>query len=294
MSRIVRVGIVGCGIMGSGIAESCARAGCDVIVRELGDQALEAGAGRVRASLDRAVRGGKLDATDRDAVLSRLRFTTDLGDFADRELVVEAVAEQPALKAEVFAALDRIVPPGAVLASNTSSIPIAELASATSRPGAVVGMHFFNPVPVLPLVELVPSVLTDEATLAAAERFATEVLGKSVIRSEDRAGFIVNALLVPYLLAAIRMVEAGFASAADVDAGMELGCAQPMGPLRLADFIGLDTVESIAESLLAEFAEPLYAPPPLLRRMVAAGLLGRKSGRGFHDYAAAGEPGARR
>lgn len=284
MSRFARVGVIGCGIMGSGIAECCARAGCDVIVCERDEEALEAGKARIDRSLERAVRGGKLDEDGLASTRSRLQLTTDLTRLADRELAIEAVAEQPAMKAEIFAALDAILPLDAIIASNTSSIPIAELAASTSRPASVVGMHFFNPVPVLPLVEIVPSVLTSEATRASAEAFATDVLGKNVIHSKDRAGFIVNALLIPFVLSAIRMVEAGFASASDIDDGMELGCAQPMGPLRLADFIGLDTVMSIAESLLAEFAEPLYAPPALLRRMVAAGLLGRKSGRGFHDY----------
>ncbi|GAA3856388.1 3-hydroxybutyryl-CoA dehydrogenase [Saccharothrix violaceirubra] len=276
---------MGAGLMGSGIAEVCARAGLDVVVADVSAEATEAGRGRIAASLGKAVRGGKLGTEDRDAALERLRFTTDLTDLRDRDLVVEAVAENEQVKIEVFRTLDAVVAdPRAILASNTSSIPIAKLATATGRPGQVVGVHFFNPVPVLKLVELVPSLLTDERTVTRAEEFATGTLGKQVIRSQDRAGFVVNALLIPYLLAAVRMLESGFASAADIDAGMVLGCAHPMGPLRLADLIGLDTTRAIAESLYAEFKEPLYAPPPLLLRMVDAGLLGRKSGRGFHDY----------
>ncbi len=284
MSEITRVGVVGCGIMGSGIAEAVARAGRDVVVSEVDEAVLAAGRARIERSLERALERGKIDLAAKELALARLRFVTGLEALADRELVIEAVAEDLALKSEVFGELDRLLPAGAVLASNTSSIPIADLASATGRPGSVVGMHFFNPVPVLELVEVVPSVLTDEATVVAAERFASAVLGKTVVRARDRAGFVVNALLVPYLCSAIRMVENGLATARDVDRGMELGCAHPMGPLRLADLIGLDTLLAIAESLHAEHAEPHLAPPPLLRRMVSAGLLGRKSGRGFHDY----------
>lgn len=212
-------------------------------------------------------------------------FTGSLEDLADRQLVVEAVVEHPDAKAEVFAALDKIVEdPAAVLATNTSSFPVMRLGMATGRADRVVGLHFFNPVPVMPLVEVVTSLHTSAETVATAEEFATRALGRTVIRSQDRAGFVVNALLIPYLLSAIRMTESGFASPADMDAGMELGCAHPMGPLKLADLIGLDTVASIAESLYDEFKEPLYAPPPLLRRMVEAGPLGRKTGRGFHTY----------
>ncbi|GAA2676239.1 3-hydroxyacyl-CoA dehydrogenase [Actinosynnema pretiosum] len=271
--------------MGAGIAEVCARAGVDVVVREVSAQAADAARERVSGSLERAVGRGKLDAGERDAALGRLRFTTGVGDLADRDLVVEAVAEQEAVKARVFAELDEVVErPDAILASNTSSIPITRLGRATKRPEQVVGIHFFNPVPVLKLVELVPSMLTGADVLERAEAFAVGVLGKQVIRASDRAGFVVNALLVPYLLSAIRMVESGFATAEDVDSGMVLGCAHPMGPLRLADLIGLDTVKAIADSLYEEHKEPLHAAPPLLLRMVDAGLLGKKSGRGFHDY----------
>lgn len=285
-SDIQRVGVVGCGLMGSGIAEVCSRAGLDVIVREINAGAAEAGQKRLTNSLDRGVRSGKLTEAERDAALARLTFTTDLGDLADRQLVIEAVIEDEALKTEVFTILDKVVTdPNAILASNTSSIPVMKLGIATQRPENVVGVHFFNPVPVLRLVELVTSLLTSPETAGRAEAFATDVLHKKVIRSQDRAGFVVNALLIPYILSAIRMMESGFATAADIDTGMVEGCNHPMGPLHLADLIGLDTTLAVADSLYAEFKEPLYASPPLLSRMVEAGLLGRKAGRGFYDYA---------
>lgn len=282
---VTRFGVVGCGLMGSGIAEVAARAALDVTVREVDATGCERGRDRIAASLARAVRAGKIDDTVQDEVLARIAFTTDFDDLSDRQFVVEAVVEDEAEKTQVFAALDKVVEdPDAVLASNTSSIPIMKLAMATSRPHAVIGVHFFNPVPVLRLVELVPSLLTGEETIATAERVAVDTLGKRVIRSKDRAGFVVNALLIPYLLSAIRMLESGFATAADIDAGMMEGCAHPMGPLALADLIGLDTTMAVAKSLYEEFKEPLYAPPPLLSRMVDAGLLGRKTGRGFYEY----------
>ncbi|MFF0061479.1 3-hydroxybutyryl-CoA dehydrogenase [Streptomyces sp. NPDC005279] len=285
MAGIERIGIVGCGLMGSGIAEVCARAGRDVIVVETSRAAADAGRRRITGSFDRATAAGKLSAEDRDAALARIATTADMDLMADRDLVVEAVAEDEAAKVEVFTRLDAIVKrQDAILASNTSSIPVIRLAAATARPEHVVGLHFFNPVPVLPLVELVPSLLTGESTAQRAEAFASDVLGKQVVRARDRAGFIVNALLVPYLLAAVRMVESGTASVEDIDRGMTLGCAHPLGPLALTDLIGLDTTQAIAESMYEEFREPLYAPPPLLARMVDAGLLGRKSGRGFHTY----------
>lgn len=280
-----RLGVIGCGLMGSGIAEVAARAGLDVAVREINEGALEAGRKRLTSSFDRALRGGKISESDRDAALARLTFTTELEAFADRDVVVEAIAENERLKAEIFGTLDKVVTrPDAIFASNTSSIPIMKLGVATSRPEQVVGIHFFNPVPVQKLVEIVPSLLTSERTVAAAESFAAEALGKQTIRSTDRAGFVVNALLVPFLLSAIRMLEAGLAAADDIDNGMVLGCAHPMGPLKLCDLIGLDTIKGVADSMYAEFKEPLYAAPPLLLRMVDAGLLGRKSGRGFHTY----------
>jgi 3-hydroxybutyryl-CoA dehydrogenase len=283
---IERVGVVGAGLMGSGIAEVCARAGLDVIVREVDAAACERGRARIVGSLDRGVRNGKLAEVDRDAAIAHLGFTTDFAEMADRQLVVEAVIEDETLKTDVFRALDRhVVDPEAILASNTSSIPIMKLGIATGRPEQVIGIHFFNPVPVLRLVELVTSLLTSPTTSERAQSFAADVLHKRVIRSQDRAGFVVNALLIPYILSAIRMMESGFATAEDIDTGMVEGCNHPMGPLRLADLIGLDTTTAVAESLYAEFKEPLYAAPPLLSRMVEAGLLGRKSGRGFYDYA---------
>ncbi|MFG2894755.1 3-hydroxybutyryl-CoA dehydrogenase [Streptomyces sp. NPDC048248] len=284
-SAVERIGVVGCGLMGSGIAEVCARAGRDVIVVETGRGAADAGLRRLTGSLDRATAAGKLSAPDRDAALARVTVTTDLEALADRDLVIEAVAEDEAAKVAVFGRLDATVRrPDAILATNTSSLPVIRLAAATARPQQVIGLHFFNPVPVLPLVELVPSLLTGEDTTRRARSFAADVLGKEVVQAADRAGFIVNALLVPYLLDAVRMAESGAASAADIDRGMRLGCAHPLGPLALADLIGLDTTRAIAESLYEEFREPRYAPPPLLDRMVDAGLLGRKSGRGFHTY----------
>jgi 3-hydroxybutyryl-CoA dehydrogenase len=271
--------------MGSGVAEAAARAGLDVKVVDLDQATLERGRERLRTSISRAEKAGKLTGTEAESSLDRIEFSADIGSLADRQLVVEAVVESEAEKVAVFQALDKVVEdPGAVLASNTSSIPIMKLAMATSRPSQVIGIHFFNPVPVLPLVELVTSLLTSDETAAIAHRFATEQLGKQVIRSQDRAGFIVNALLIPYILSAVRMLESGFATAEDIDLGMVKGCAHPMGPLHLADLIGLDTTMAVANSLYEEFKEPLYAPPPLLARMVEAGLLGRKSGRGFYDY----------
>ncbi|MEV0399685.1 3-hydroxybutyryl-CoA dehydrogenase [Actinoallomurus sp. NPDC050550] len=285
MSDITRIGVIGCGLMGSGIAEVCARSGLDVIVREIDESAAEAGRARIEKSMRRAVDAGKLGGDDRDAALARLRFTTGLDALADRDLVIEAATENPQVKAALFTELDAVVKrPDAILATNTSSIPIIQVARATTRPAQVVGLHFFNPVPVQRLVEVIPSVLTAEAVLERARVFATEALGKTAITAPDRSGFVVNALLVPYLLSAVRMLEAGHATAEDIDTGMTLGCAHPMGPLRLCDLIGLDTLVSVAESLYEEFKEPLYAAPPLLRRMVDAGLLGRKSGRGFYDY----------
>ena len=284
-SAITRIGVVGCGLMGSGIAEVCSRAGLDVVVREVSVEAAEAGQQRVVNSFDRGVRSGKITEAERDTALALLTFTTDLGDMADRQLVVEAVMEDERLKTEVFAMLDKVVADErAILASNTSSIPVMKLGIATRRPEQVVGIHFFNPVPVLRLVELVTSLLTAPETVQRAEAFATDVLHKKVIRSQDRAGFIVNALLIPYILSAIRMMESGFATPTDIDTGMVEGCNHPMGPLHLADLIGLDTTLAVADSLYTEFKEPLYAPPPLLSRMVEAGLLGRKAGRGFFDY----------
>lgn len=281
---IERVGVVGCGLMGSGIAEVCARAGLDVIVHEIDPAAAERGRERITSSLERAVTAGKLAEADRASAISSLGFTTDLADLADRDLVIEAAIENEAAKTAIFTQLDAVVNPAAILASNTSSIPIMKLAMATSRPANVIGMHFFNPVPVMNLVEVVTSLLTSDSTQDRIGTFAATNLSKRVIRSQDRAGFIVNALLIPYILSAIRMLESGFATAADIDAGMVEGCNHPMGPLALADLIGLDTTMAVAESLYDEFREQLYAPPPLLARMNEAGLLGRKAGRGFYEY----------
>jgi 3-hydroxybutyryl-CoA dehydrogenase len=287
MREITRVGVAGCGLMGSGIAEVCARGGLDVVVREIDDGAAAAGRARIEGSLARAVRAGKLDPEDRDAALARIRVTTDLADLADRELIIEAATENPAVKAALFAELDRVAAdPDVILATNTSSIPIVQVARATTRPERVVGLHFFNPVPVQRLVEVIPSVLTSAPAVLGVTDLVTKALGKTVIKAPDRSGFVVNALLVPFLLSAIRMLEAGYASAEDIDQGMVLGCAHPMGPLRLSDLIGLDTLKAVADSMYEEYKEPLYAAPPLLRRMTDAGLLGRKSGRGFYDYEA--------
>ncbi|GAA4685072.1 3-hydroxybutyryl-CoA dehydrogenase [Pseudonocardia yuanmonensis] len=277
------VGVVGCGLMGAGIAEVAARAECPVTVVESDDDRARAGLGRIESSLRRAEKRGRIGSADE--VLDRITVSTDLEALTDRTLVVEAIAESEEAKVRLFGDLDRIVESDtAVLASNTSSIPIMKLAVATERPEQVLGVHFFNPVPVLSLVELVPSLLTSTGTVAVARAFVEGTLGKKAIDCQDRAGFVVNALIVPFILSAIRMVESGFASAEDIDEGLVRGCAHPQGPLRLADLIGLDTTEAIADSLYAEFKEPLYAPPPLLVRMVEAGLLGRKSGRGFHTY----------
>jgi 3-hydroxybutyryl-CoA dehydrogenase len=282
---VQRCSVVGCGIMGAGIAEVAARAGCDVVVLEATDELAAAGAQRVDRSLARAVASKRLSEFDAEAARHRLSYVTDYEALADREIVMEAVAESEPVKLEVFSRIDAVVRDrGAVLASNTSSIPITRLAAATSRPEAVLGMHFFNPVPVLPLVELVASLSSSTETVARARSFCTDVLEKTVIDAKDRAGFVVNALLIPYLLSAIRMLEAGFATAEDIDQGMVKGCAHPMGPLALADLIGLDTTRAIAESLFQEFKESHFAPPPLLSRLVEAGRLGRKSGQGFFSY----------
>ncbi|MFL6115251.1 MAG: 3-hydroxybutyryl-CoA dehydrogenase [Catenulispora sp.] len=282
-SVIERVGVVGVGQMGSGIAEVCARGGLDVIVADEDAEGLKRGRDRIAVSLKRAVKAGKLTEAEAEAALGRIRFTEDLDDFADRQLAVEAVVEIEDVKTAVLRKLDLILSEDAILATNTSSIPIMRLGTATSRPANVVGVHFFNPVPVLKLVEVIPSLATSAETKARAVAFA-EQLGKHPVVAQDRAGFVVNSLLIPYLLAAIRMAESGFASAQDIDAGMVLGCAHPMGPLALSDLIGLDTVKLAAEAMYEEFKEPLYTPPALLLRMVEAGRLGRKTGRGFYEY----------
>ncbi|WP_183099584.1 3-hydroxybutyryl-CoA dehydrogenase [Nocardioides pelophilus] len=277
-----RIGVVGGGLMGSGIAEVCARAGCDVLVAESDAPAAEAARARIEKSVRRAAERGKI--LHPDDVLAKVRVTTDLDEMADRDLVIEAIVENEAAKVDLFTRLDKIVQPDAILASNTSSIPIMKLAVVTERPQQVLGVHFFNPVPVLKLVELVPSLMTSEETTTRSRAFVEQQLGKQAILCQDRAGFVVNALLIPFILSAIRMMESGFATAEDIDHGLVLGAAHPQGPLALADLIGLDTTKAVAESLYEEFKEPLYAPPPLLARMVDAGLLGRKTGRGFYTY----------
>ncbi|WP_375231988.1 3-hydroxybutyryl-CoA dehydrogenase [Streptomyces sp. NWU339] len=284
--KVDRLGVVGCGLMGSGIAQVAAVAGLDVLVAEASREAVEAGKRRITASLDRGVQRGELTEEQRETALGRMAFTTDVGDLGDRQFVIEAVVEHAEAKSEVMRALDKaLASPEAILATNTSSLPVVDLAVVTQRPAHVVGVHFFNPVPVQRLVEVIPAVTTSKETYARARDFVTDRLGKEVIRAPDRSGFVVNALLVPYMMSAVRMLESGSASASDIDRGMELGCAHPMGPLRLLDFVGLDTAQAAAESMYEEYKEPLYAPPALLRRMVAAGHLGRKSGRGFYDYA---------
>lgn len=285
MNGIRRVGVVGCGVMGAGVAEVCARAGLEVLVAVSRPASIDAGRKRLTGSLEHAVRKGKITEATRDAALARVSFTADLTDFADRQFVVEAIAEQESVKLDVFATLDKVVEDeDAILGSNTSSFPIVQLGGVTARPDKVIGVHFFNPAPVLPLVEVVGSVLTDESTLHRTESFVTDVLGKQVVRTKDRSGFVVNALLIPYLLSAVRMLESGVASMEDIDKAMVLGCAHPMGPFSLIDLIGLDTVAAISESLYKEFREPHYSPPPLLARMVSGGLLGKKTGRGFYHY----------
>jgi 3-hydroxybutyryl-CoA dehydrogenase len=283
---VQRVGIVGGGIMGTGIAEVCAKADLDVALVEVGETAAARASQRLDTSLERAVSRGKLDAAHAKRARDSVVFASDFSVLADREIVIEAVVEDKQAKLDVFSRLSRVVQDDtAILASNTSSIPIVELAAATGdRAGHVLGLHFFNPVPVLALVEIIPSLLTDDAVSARATAFAAEQLGKDPIQAPDRAGFTVNALLIPYVLSAIRMFEQGLATAEDIDRGMVKGCAHPMGPLALADLIGLDTVMGVAETLYAEHREQLFAPPPLLQRLVAAGLLGRKTGRGLYSY----------
>ena len=284
-TAIERVGVIGAGQMGGGIAEVCARAGVDVTVFETTDALVAAGRNRISKSLERGVSAGKITERERDGALDKLRFTTKLADLADRQLVIEAVIEDENVKADIFSRLDEIITdPDAVLASNTSSIPIMKIAAATKNPARVLGLHFFNPVPVLPLVELVTTLETGAGAASRTEHFAGAVLGKQVVRCSDRSGFVVNFLLVPYLLSAIRMVEAGVATIEDVDKAVVAGLSHPMGPLRLSDLIGLDTLKLIADKMFDEFKETHYAPPPLLLRMVEAGRLGKKSGQGFYSY----------
>jgi 3-hydroxybutyryl-CoA dehydrogenase len=282
---IQRVGVVGGGFMGSGIAEVAARAGFDVRVVEPDEAGLERARRAVGRSVARGVAAGKLAEEEAAELHDRIGYTIRVADLAGCDLVVEAVPEDQRVKRDVFAALDAAVDADTILASNTSSIPIAELAAATTNPGRVLGLHFFSPVPVMKLVEVVVALETSEETVERASAFS-KAIGKHPIRTKDRSGFVVNMLLVPYLMAAVRMYEDGFASREDIDEGMRLGCGHPMGPLTLCDFIGLDVLYAVCNSLYEEFKRDEYAPPPLMKRMVAAGRLGRKAGRGFYDYEA--------
>ena len=280
---IKKVGVVGCGLMGSGITEVCARSGYDVVVREINDELLQKGLGRIKASMSKGVSRGKLTQEEMDAALARIKGTTSMEDFADCDIVIEAVVENLEVKKQVFAELDHITPPHAILASNTSSLCITEMAAVTKRPDKVLGLHFFNPVPVMPLLEMVRTILTSDETMETARRFG-ESLGKTIVVAKDSPGFIVNALLVPYLLDAVRMLETGYATKEDIDTAIKLGLNHPMGPLTLMDFIGLDTILFIADAMYEELKDPRYAAPALLRRMVIAGKLGRKTGEGFYKY----------
>jgi 3-hydroxybutyryl-CoA dehydrogenase len=280
---IEKVAVLGGGLMGSGIAESVAVAGIPVVVRDVDQTAVEAALGRIDKSLRRAAARGKLDDAELAAIHDRIVTTTDLADLDDVDLVIEAVPENAELKAAILAEVAGIVSEQTLIASNTSSIPIAQLAAHVSRPERVLGLHFFSPVPVMGLIEVVISLDTSRETVDLATSFA-ERIGKRAIETKDRSGFIVNMLLVPYLMAAVRMFEEGFATAEDIDEGMKLGCGHPMGPLTLADFIGLDVLYAIGDSLYEEFKQTEYAPPPLMKRMVASGRIGRKAGRGFYNY----------
>jgi len=281
--EIKKVGVVGCGLMGSGIVEACARAGYTVVVREVNDDLLQKGLGRLKGSLAKGVERGKLAQADMDAALARITGTTSLDDFRGCDIVIEAVLENMAEKKSVFAALDGILAPQAIIASNTSSLCITEMASVTRRGDKVLGLHFFNPVPVMPLLEIVRTILTSEETLAIARQFG-DSLGKTMVVAKDAPGFIVNLLLIPYALDAVRALENGVASKEDIDTAIKLGLNHPMGPFTLLDFVGLDTTLFIADAMYQEFKDPRYAAPPLLRRMVLAGHLGRKAGKGFYDH----------
>jgi 3-hydroxybutyryl-CoA dehydrogenase len=284
MADIREIGVVGAGFMGSGIAESAARAGLRVHVYEPQEAPLERARGGIATSVQRAIRGGKLEAEEARELQARISFSTEMHSLHGAELVIEAIIEDDEIKRNMFRTLDDALDESVILASNTSSIPIAGLAAATHRPDRVIGLHFFSPVPVMKLVEIVVALDTAASTIDRAEAFVTQ-LGKRPIRTKDRSGFIVNMLLVPYLMAAVRMYEDGFASREDIDEGMRLGCGHPMGPLSLCDFIGLDVLYAVCDSLYEEFKRAEFAPPPLMKRMVALGHLGRKSGRGFYEYA---------
>ncbi len=281
--EVSKVGVVGCGLMGSGIAEVAAKAGMHVVVMEVDEDALAAGRGRIEKSLARAVAKEKLTEEARVEVLGRITYTTDVNGMADRDLVIEAVVEDLAVKNDLFGRLDRLCGPDTIFASNTSSLTITDMAAATSRPDRVVGLHFFNPVPVMKLVEVVRTLSTSDETVQTAFAFA-KALGKVPIAAKDNSGFVVNLLLVPYMLDAIRQLERGVATVADIDVGMQLGCGYPMGPFTLCDFVGIDTLYKISEIMYAEYHEERYAPPPLLKRMVSMNMFGRKTGKGFYDW----------
>jgi 3-hydroxybutyryl-CoA dehydrogenase len=283
MAEVSDIGVVGAGFMGSGIAESAARAGVRVRIYEPSEGPLESSRFRIAQSVDRAIRGGKMDAEQGAELQERITFSSELHSLHGAELVIEAIREDEEIKRATFRMLDDALDDSVILASNTSSIPIAGLAAATHRPTRVLGLHFFSPVPVMKLVEIVVALDTAPDTIDRAESFVQQI-GKRPIRTKDRSGFIVNMLLVPYLMAAVRMFEDGFASREDIDEGMRLGCGHPMGPLSLCDFIGLDVLYAVCDSLYDEFKRAEYAPPPLMKRMVALGHLGRKTGRGFYEY----------
>jgi len=281
--EIDKVGVVGCGLMGSGIAEVAAKAGCDVLVREIDDDAIAKGRARIEKSLDRAVAKGKLEAAERDATLGRIRFSTEIADLADRDIVIEAIVESIKAKNELFGALDDLCGASTIFASNTSSLTVTDMAAATKRPERFVGLHFFNPVPVMKLVEVVRTIVTSQDVFDSAFAFGKK-LGKVPIAAKDNSGFVVNLLLVPYMLDAIRHLERGVATIADMDTAMKLGCGYPMGPFLLCDFVGIDTLYKISEIMYEEYREERYAPPPLLKRIVSMGRFGRKTGKGFYDW----------
>jgi len=283
MAEIKRVAVLGCGLMGSGIAEISAKAGFETWVREVNEEFAKKGKASIEKSLGRAVEKGKLPADERDATLARINTTTDLEALRDADIVIEAVTEDLKMKNEMFVTLDRVCPAHTIFASNTSSLTIAEMAAATKRPDRVVGLHFFNPVPVMKLVEVVRTIATSQETFKRAYDFA-RALGKEPIECKDASGFVVNRLLVPYMLDAIRCLEQGLASIEDIDKGMVLGTNYPMGPFTLCDFVGIDTLYRISEIMFEEYRETRFAPPPLLKRMVTMGYFGRKSKKGFYDY----------
>jgi len=286
MAEIKRVGVLGCGLMGSGIAQVCAAAGYDTVVREISDEAVRRGLGSISKQLGKSVEKGKLPAEARDAIVGRLSGTASLDDLRDCDIIIEAVVEDLALKNEMWRTLDELCGPATIFASNTSSLTIADMAAATKRPERMVGLHFFNPVPVMKLVEVVKTIATDPTVFQTAFDFAGS-LGKEPIVCKDNSGFVVNLLLVPYMMDAIRALEQGVATVEDIDKGMRLGTGYPMGPFILSDFVGLDTLDKIGGIMFEEYKEKRYASPPLLKRMISLGYFGRKTGKGFYDYSGA-------